>query len=502
MRVLFATSEIYPLVKTGGLADVAAGLSAALQQLDHDVTVILPAYQEAMRHLDSVCELACIRINCCEIEYSVRLLSAESDSGATLLLVDIPGLFDRPGNPYLAEDGTDWLDNGERFGLFSRIVAGVALNQFGLNWHPDVVHCNDWQTGLVPAFMRLFNTEADSTGVSDASERSTSPRTVFTIHNLSYGGKFSHTLFAGLGLPDSWWNPEMLEFYGELSMLKAGILLADQVTTVSPAYAAEICIPPHGFGFEGLLLKRAAQGELSGILNGIDTKVWNPTLDRYIPYTYSVQKGRVAQKERNKQHLLQTVAPEGTELNRKAPLLSFIGRMVEQKGIDLLIETIPTLMDETNANVVILGSGQKIYEQEILNLALQFPHRVFVHIGYSEELAHLIEASADIFLMPSRFEPCGLNQMYSLVYGTLPIVHATGGLKDTVVDASTENITAGTATGFVMQNASVDELRRCILSALELYCKPRTWQKLQKTAMLQNFDWQRSATSYLNIYQA
>ncbi len=496
MRVLFATSEIYPLVKTGGLADVAAGLTIALQQQNHEVTVILPAYQEAMRHLDSVCELAHFSVNCCSNEYKVRLLRADSDSGVKLLLVDIPSLFDRPGNPYLAEDGTDWWDNGERFGLFSRIVAGVALDHFGLDWRPDVVHCNDWQTGLVCVFMRLLNADADDV------ERSVTPKTVFTIHNLSYAGKFSHALFAGLGLPDAWWNPEMLEFYGAFSMLKGGIVYADHVTTVSPAYAAEICIPPHGFGFEGLLRECASQGRLSGILNGIDTQTWNPATDPYLPYPYSVHKGRVAQKERNKQHLLHRLAPADLKVDGSAPLLGFIGRMVEQKGIDLLIEAIPLLLDETNANVVILGSGQKNYEQQINDLAHLHPHRVFVYIGYSEELAHIIEAGADIFLMPSRFEPCGLNQMYSLAYGTLPIVHATGGLKDTVVDASSENIANGTATGFVMQNASMDELRRCSIKALELYLKPRTWQKVQKIAMLQDFGWQRSAASYLSIYQA
>ncbi|MDD2557902.1 MAG: glycogen synthase GlgA [Desulfuromonadaceae bacterium] len=502
MRVLFATSEIYPLVKTGGLADVAAGLTTALQQQNHEVTVILPAYQEAMRHLDSICELAHFSIHCCSTEYNVRLLRADSDSGVTLLLVDIPGLFDRPGNPYLAEDGTDWWDNGERFGLFSRIAAGVALNQYGLGWRPDVVHCNDWQTGLLPAFMRLLNTDAGSSSETDVDVRLGLPRTIFTVHNLSYAGKFSHALFAGLGLPDAWWSPEMLEFYGAFSMLKGGIVCADYVTTVSPTYAEEICTPPHGFGFEGLLRECAAQGRLSGILNGIDTQVWNPATDRYIPYTYSVQKGRVAQKERNKNHLLKTVVAADVKVDGSAPLLSFIGRMVEQKGIDLLIEAIPALLDETNVNIVILGSGQKNYEHEILNLARLHPHRVFVHIGYSEELAHLIEAGADIFLMPSRFEPCGLNQMYSLAYGTLPIVHATGGLKDTVIDASAENIATGTATGFVMLNASADELRRCCITALELYRKPRTWQKLQKTAMSQDFGWQRSATSYQNLYKA
>jgi len=490
MRVLFATSEIYPLVKTGGLADVAAGLSTALQQLNHEVSVILPAYLDVLEQLESVYEVAHTTEVSCGIERRVRILRAESDSGVTLLLVDIPGLFDRSGNPYQDEHGNDWWDNGERFGLFSRVVARVALDQLDLDWVPDVVHCNDWQTGLVPAFMRLF-----------ASDVPTRPRSVFTIHNLSYAGKFSYSLFAGLGLPDRWWNPDMLEFYGEFSMLKGGLVCAEHVSTVSPTYAAEICAPTRGFGFEGVLQQCAAQGRLSGILNGIDTEVWNPARDPYIAYPYSVKKGRVAQKKRNKEHMLHTLAPAQAQIDMAAPLMGSVGRMVEQKGADLLLEAIPLLVEETDANFVILGSGARIYEEGFTTLARRYPQRVFVRIGYAEDLAHQIEAGADMFLMPSRFEPCGLNQMYSLAYGTLPIVHATGGLRDTVVDASAENIATGNATGFVMQEATLTELRRCMEHALELYRKPRTWQKVQKHAMTQDFGWQRSAAAYLDIYQ-
>ncbi len=490
MRVLFATSEIYPLIKTGGLADVAAGLSSALQQLNHEVTVILPAYLDVMEQLESVYEVAHLDEHCCGVERRVRILRAENASGVRLLLVDIPGLFDRAGNPYQDEDGNDWWDNGERFGLFSRVVAQVALNQVDLDWAPDVVHCNDWQTGLVPVFMRLF-----------AAETMLRPRCVFTLHNLSYAGKFPYPLFAGLGLPDAWWNPAMLEFYGDFSMLKGGIVTAEHVATVSPTYAEEICTPAGGFGFEGILLQCAAQGKLSGILNGIDTQVWNPALDPYISYSYSVEKGRVAQKKRNKQHLLEKLAPQDGGVDMSAPLLGSIGRMVEQKGTDLLLEVIPALVEETDANFVILGSGMSIYEDGFTTLAQRYPQRVFVRIGYAEDLAHQIEAGADVFLMPSRFEPCGLNQMYSLAYGTPPIVHATGGLKDTVVDATPEMVASGEGTGFVMQQATTAELRRCVDHALELYRKPRTWQKLQKNAMLQDFGWQRSAAAYLEIYQ-
>lgn len=489
MRVLFATSEIYPLVKTGGLADVAAGLSTALQQLDHEVSVIIPAYLDVMEQLESVYEVAHLSEISCGVERRVRILRAECDSGVSLLLVDIPGLFDRSGNPYQDEQGKDWWDNGERFGLFSRVVARVALNQVGLDLIPDVVHCNDWQTGLVPGFMRLL-----------ASDAVPGPRSVFTIHNLSYAGKFPYSLFTGLGLPDAWWNPDMLEFYGEFSMLKGGLVCAGHVTTVSPTYAEEICAPARGFGFEGILQQCATQGRLSGILNGIDTHVWNPARDPYIAYPYSVEKGRVAQKKRNKEHLLQTLAPKGYKWDASAPLLGSVGRMVEQKGTDLLLQVIPSLVEETEANFVILGSGARIYEEGFTTLARRYPGRVFVHIGYAEDLAHQIEAGADFFLMPSRFEPCGLNQMYSLTYGTLPIVHATGGLKDTVVDASPAAIASGEATGFVMQAPEVTELRRSVEEALELYRKPRTWQKVQKNAMLQDFDWQCSAAAYIDIY--
>lgn len=489
MRILLATSEIYPLIKTGGLADVTAGLSTALQQMGHEVRVILPAYLDVMEQHESLYEVAHVRVLSCGSERTVRILRTESDSGVNLLLVDIPGLFDRSGNPYQDAHGIDWWDNGERFGLFSRIVAQVALDQFDMEWKPEVVHCNDWQTGLVPVFMHLA--EPGSTEM---------PRSVFTIHNLSYAGKFPYALFSGLGLPDALWHPDALEFYTSFSMLKGGIVYADHVTTVSPTYADEICTPEQGFGMEGILQQCAAQGRLSGVLNGIDTQVWNPARDTFIPYVYSAEKGRVAQKKRNKQHLLKRLAPS-EETDIAAPLLGSIGRMVEQKGADLLAEVIPFLMDKTDVNFVILGSGERSFEQQFTALAQEYPHRVFVRIGYAEDLAHQIEAGADMFLMPSRFEPCGLNQMYSLAYGTPPVVHATGGLKDTVVPATPETLVDGSGNGFVMQNASVSELYKCVEYALELYRRPRTWQKLQKNGMLQDFSWLRSARAYLDIYQ-
>ena len=488
MKILFVSSEIYPLVKTGGLADVSAGLPAALQVLEQEVMLIMPAYADAVAVAGELHEVATSLVSGCGQQRNVRLLQGYMEEiGCPILLVEINGLFDRSGNPYQSADGSDWLDNGERFALFSQVVADVAMDRLGLHWQPDVVHCNDWQTGLVPALL-----SHESVG---GSER---PGTVFTIHNLSYGGHFPYALFKGLGLPGAWWHFEGVEFYGAMSMLKAGIVFADHVTTVSPSYADEICMQEYGFGLHGALQQRRQQGRLYGILNGIDTQVWNPQLDPWLPFNYSVQRGRVAQKKRNKLALLQLL-DEKNALG-DVPLIGFIGRLVEQKGIDLIIEALPVLMKSSDACFVIIGTGIVAFEQQLMALARRFPARIFVTIGYEEKLAHLIEAGANMFLMPSRFEPCGLNQLYSLSYGTVPIVHRTGGLKDTVVDANDTTLADGSATGFVFDSPDPEALCQVVRRALLLYARPRRWQALQKTGMLQDFGWQRSARSYLELY--
>lgn len=491
MRVLFASSEIYPLVKTGGLADVSAGLPAALHMLGQEVVLIMPAYADAMAAAGELQKVATTQVNACGQQRQVRLWQGNVDGiDCPILLVEINGLFDRSGNPYQAADGTDWPDNGERFALFSQVVVDVAMDRLGLRWQPNVVHCNDWQTGLVPA---LLSHESAA-----GKER---PGTVFTIHNLSYGGHFPYALFEGLGLPSAWWHFTGIEFYGVMSMLKAGIVFADHVTTVSPSYADEICTQDYGFGLHGALQQRREQGCLCGILNGIDTQVWNPHTDPYLPCNYSVQRGRVAHKKRNKLALLQMLDERNAAALIAAPLLGFVGRLVEQKGVDMLIETLPVLMESSTANFVIVGTGIPVFEQQLMALAKRFPERIFVTIGYVEKLAHLVEGGADMFLMPSRFEPCGLNQLYSLAYGTPPIVHCTGGLKDTVVDANDATIADGSATGFVFYSPDSEELYRAVKRALLLYQRPRYWQALQKTGMLQDFGWQRSAQSYLDLYQ-
>jgi starch synthase len=483
MKILFVASEAYPLVKTGGLGDVLHGLPHALHARGADIRLLLPGYRALLRQLDPIRILGWCEVRGTEGMVSARILEARPPGlDFPLWVVDCPPLFDRPGNPYVDASGQDWPDNAERFAVFARVAAQLAQDALDLGWLPAVVHAHDWQTGLVPAFL------------ADLPVR---PKTVFTIHNLAYGGYFTHGDFVRLQLPSHWWSPEGAEFHGGFSMLKAGIVYADAVTTVSPTYAAEICTPEFGYGLDGLLLSR--RYKLHGILNGIDAATWNPSTDVHLPAHYSA--GRILPgKRRNKQALLERCLPPADDAAMQAPLLALVGRLVEQKGIDWVLAAIPVLLAETDARFVLLGSGQAAYEQKLIRLAKQHPHRVFVEIGYNESLAHQIEAGADLFLMPSRFEPCGLNQMYSLRYGTLPIVYKTGGLADTVVDANAATLEEGTANGFVFDTPEVEAFLDAIRRALALYRQSSQWRRLQQTGMRQSFDWSGSAGHYLALY--
>ena len=481
MNILFAASEAFPFIKTGGLGDVIHSLPVALNKLGDNVRLVLPAYRDVLASVDSLKELGTIDVPGAGIRHKVRILQAHEDTlGDYLYLIDVPELFDRPGNPYVHTDGYAWPDNAERYTVFSRAVSLLAKWIPGSSWRPDVVHCHDWQTGLVPAFLSM---------VSNA------PATVFTIHNLAYDGHFSQHDFNRLELPSEWWSPDYVEFYAGFSMLKAGMIFSDRVTTVSPTYAREICTPEFGNRFEGVLSHLGEK--LTGILNGIDLDVWNPKTDKHIAQNYSVDDNFVEAKAANKQDLLRrTGLPESD-----APLLGFIGRLVEQKGIDLITDVLPQLFENTDANMVLLGSGHMAYETDLMDLAIKYPQRLHVHIGYSEELAHQIEAGADMFIMPSRFEPCGLNQMYSLRYGTPPLVNNTGGLSDTVTDVSLRTLKDKTATGFVIKHSDSESLYAMILSALELYKNTKLWLQICKTAMRQELGWEASAREYQRLYQ-
>jgi starch synthase len=483
MKILFVASEAYPLVKTGGLGDVLYSLPHALRARGADIRLVLPGYRVLLSQLDEVRILGWLDVRGAEGMISARILETHHpDFAFPLWVVDCPSLFDRDGNPYVNESGQDWPDNAERFTVFARVAALMAQDALDLGWRPAVVHTHDWQTGLVSAFL---------------AEQPVHPKTVFTIHNLAYGGYFAYSDFVRLQLPSHWWSPEGVEFHGGLSMLKAGIVYAESVTTVSPTYATEICTPEFGFGLDGLLLSR--QNKLHGILNGIDTTIWNPSTDVHLPAHYSV--GRILPgKRRNKQALLERFLPQADDEAVNAPLLGLVGRLVEQKGIDWVLAAMPVLLAETDVRLVLLGSGQAAYEQKFVRLAQQHPQRVFVEIGYDEPLAHLIEAGADMFLMPSRFEPCGLNQMYSLRYGTPPIVFKTGGLADTVVDASEAALGNARANGFVFDTPNVAAFLDTLHRALELYRQPAQWRRLQQTGMRQSFDWSDSAGHYLSLY--
>ncbi len=486
MNILFAASEAFPFIKTGGLGDVVHSLPIALSQLGDDVRLVLPAYRDVLASVDSLKELGFWDLPGAGVTHRVRVLQAHHEGLADYLyLIDVPSLFDRAGNPYVHSDGFNWPDNAERFTVFSRAVAQMAKGIPGTDWTPDVVHCHDWQTGLVPAFLSMSQPR---------------PKTVFTIHNLAYDGHFSHSDFTSLALPPEWWASEYVEFYGGFSMLKAGMVFADQVTTVSPTYAREICTPEYGYRFEGVLQNLG--DKLSGILNGIDLGTWNPETDSYLSQNYSLKKDKqkqnwVSGKSANKQSLLKNVGLSGD----KAPLLGFIGRLVEQKGVDLITTMLPELFSSTDANMVILGSGNWLYEEELKTLADKYPQRLHVHIGYSEEFSHQVEAGCDLFIMPSRFEPCGLNQMYSLRYGTPPVVNFTGGLADTVTDATAMALKDKTANGFVFQNVNADALLSTIKRALTIYKKPEQWQQICETAMLQELGWESSAKKYQELYK-
>lgn len=477
MRVLLASSEAWPLVKTGGLADVAGSLPPALVGLGLDVRLLLPAYPCT---LQAAAAEGIVRVASVELAGLVVDILQTRLPGTPVVvwLVDYPPMFARPGNPYLQPDGRPWWDNEHRFALFARAVVELALGRAGLPWRADVVHCNDWQTGLAPALL------------SDEPGR---PATVFTIHNLSYQGLFPWSAFEALQLPERLRGFDGLEYHGRLSFIKGGIVYADRVNTVSPRYAEEIRSAPMGCGLDGLLRYRGAA--LSGILNGIDTDTWNPATDPHLAQHYDGD--RLALKAVNRDFLRGRLGlPQGG----RVPLIGFIGRLVEQKGVDWLLHAIAALGER--AQWVVLGSGERYFERALQELAQRAPGRVAVHIGYDEALAHQIEAGADLFVMPSRFEPCGLNQMYSLRYGTVPVVHEVGGLADTVVDCGAAALAAGTANGFCFYQPAAVALLEALERALAACADAPLWQRLQRTGMALDLSWQRSARSYCGLYRA
>ncbi len=473
-KILFAASEVHPLIKTGGLADVAGSLPRALADLSQDIRIILPNYQ-SLNKTEEVRFISSVRVN----NQDANILETRlPDSDVIVWLVDCPALFDTPGNPYVDETGNSWTNIADRFALFCRVVVEVAMGRAHVGWSADVVHCNDWQTGLVPALLSI---------------ESNRPATVFTIHNMAYQGMFPENVFSELNLPHQLWHPGGLEFHQMLSFIKGGLAYANRITTVSPTYALEIQTPEYGYGLEGLLSHK--YNILSGIINGMDLDQWNPETDTSISEPYSIDS--LDKKVINKTSLQ---ARSSLPVNKSVPLFGLISRLVEQKGIDLILDCLQEMV-EMPLQLVLLGSGDKSVEQKLLNFARLYPKKISVTIGYNEALAHQIEAGVDIFLMPSRFEPCGLNQMYSQRYGTVPIVRETGGLADTIEDVLPKSLANNTATGVSFKQASYGALLEAIKRTMLLYNDKKSWKKIQTAAMKKDFSWENSAKQYLALYE-
>ena len=475
LSILFATSEMAPWVKTGGLGDVAAALPAALFKAKCDVRVLLPAYPALKQAFPEATTLVVLP-QLAPVLPASRLLLAEAN-GLPLLLLDCPELYDRPGNPYLDAQGHDWPDNAIRFGLLSRVAALLGQSASPLDWRPDVIHLNDWQTALAPAWLHYEGGAAS----------------IVTVHNIAFQGCYDRPFLAGLGLPEHAWRFDGVEYHDQLSFLKAGLQLATQISTVSPTYAREIQDEHFGYALAPLLRHRSSQ--LRGILNGVDTDIWNPASDPALPHAYAAN--RLAAKRLNKTALQ---AEMGLDQVADRPLFGVISRLTDQKGLDLLL-TIADGIPHLPAQLVLLGSGDKLMEAGFKALAERFPGQIAVKLGFDENLAHRIEAGADCFLMPSRFEPCGLNQMYSLRYGTPPVVRATGGLADTVIDVSEATLANKTANGFVLEEATPHALWLAMERVCQTWQDKRLWQRIQQNGMRRDFSWEHAAHEYINLYR-
>ncbi|MDR3415316.1 MAG: glycogen synthase GlgA [Nevskia sp.] len=472
LKVLHAASECQPLAKTGGLADVVAALPAALTAVGVEARVCLPAYRGVKQQISDLAWVG--GVNVLGQDFGV-LEGSLPERGLKLWLIDCPHLYERPGDPYHDMHGRPWHDNPWRFGCFAQAVAQLARGCNG--WKPDVVHLHDWQAALAAAWIEPLPGR---------------PRLVFTIHNLAYQGLYSRDEFNALQVPGYLWHMHGVEFWGGFSFMKAGINLCDAITTVSPTYAREILTPEFGHSLDGALRDRRSL--LHGIVNGIDAEAWNPATDLLLGSTYgnrNVVSGKNANKAALKEEL--GLAP-GEE-----PLLIFIGRFAEQKGADLILAARGPLL-ELPLQLAVLGTGDRQLERQFGEWAEAQPGRVALRLRYDEGLAHRMTAAADLQLMPSRFEPCGLNQMYAQRYGTIPVVRRTGGLADTVTDATAESLADGSATGVHFQHADVGGVLHGVRRGLELLADKTLRARLRRTGMARDFSWTRSARQYEQLY--
>jgi starch synthase len=471
MRVLSVTSEIFPLVKTGGLADVTGALPKALQEFGIATITLIPGYTSLLPMAREGAPLAVFEDVLGETAV-IRLMQTDD---LTLLVLDIPALYDRPGSPYLDEHGKDHQDNWKRFAVLSLAAAKIANGALP-GWVPDLVHTHDWQSALTSVYMRSMGCETP---------------VVLTIHNIAFQGQFAAALFPYLHLPVSTYSLDGLEYYGDISFLKGGLMTASAVTAVSPTYAREILTPKFGMGMQGVL--RARVDILKGILNGIDDDIWDPGNDAYLPAPFDVDT--VGQRLKNRQQL---VKESGLDDNG-GPIFAAVSRLTWQKGMDMLAEVAEEIVYR-GGRLIVCGQGDAAIQDMLLDAADRMPGKVAVHVGYDERVAHLIHGGADAIVQPSRFEPCGLTQLYGLRYGNVPIVSRTGGLAETVIDANDAAMGAGVATGFQFHPVTTEGLRHAIRRSIEVFNTPGQWQRLQHQGMTARFSWERSAKLYAELY--
>jgi starch synthase len=474
MNLLFVASECTPFIKTGGLADVIGAVPKALTDVGISVRVLIPAYP-------SVASLVASgkRVMSFDDLFGgpARIIAVQAE-GLEMLLLDAPHLYDRSGSIYSGPNGQDWPDNDLRFAALSFAGAQIGIEGIG-GWTPDVINAHDWQAGLVPAYLDQHD--------------GPTPPVVTTIHNIAFQGVFAATRLSALKLKAEQFTPQGVEYYGKISFLKAGLALSDKITTVSPSYAAELMTPEFGMGMDGLLRER--QSDLHGILNGIDLDVWNPETDAAIEATYSARS--LKGKAKNRTELCARFGlTKGT-----GPLFCVVSRMTSQKGLDLLLDCLPKLVAQ-GGKLVVLGSGDRDLERAYAAASSQYAGSVGTIIGYDEELSHLMQAGSDAILIPSRFEPCGLTQLYGLRYGTLPVVARTGGLADTVIDANEAALLTDCATGFQFAPINATLLSHAISRACALYSKPKIWSGMMRRAMRHPVGWDLSAAAYLDVYKA
>jgi starch synthase len=473
MNILSVASEVYPLVKTGGLADVVGALPAALLPLGIRTRTLVPGYPAVLHKLKKRKAVGGIDNL---FGHPATVLAAELD-GLDLLVLDQPALYDRDGGPYLDPTGRDYPDNFRRFAALSLVAAEIAGDDVVPGWKPDIVHVHDWQAALTPVYMRFGSAR--------------NMPTVLTIHNIAFQGQFGASVFPELSLPPEAFSMQFVEYYGDVGFLKGGLQTATAITTVSPSYAHEILTPEFGMGMEGLLSSRAA--DLTGIVNGIDVETWNPETDPHIARNYGPTK--IRQRAANREAL-----EERFGLDRSSgPIFCVISRLTWQKGMDLLAEVADDIVAR-GGKLVVLGAGDRALEGALMAAASRHRGHIGMVTGYDEPLSHLMQAGADAILIPSRFEPCGLTQLYGLRYGCVPIVARTGGLTDTVIDANEAALSARVATGFQFHPVNADGLRLAIRRAMRAYSEPKVWARLQNQGMKSDVSWAKSAERYASLY--